>query len=152
MNPEVRMKALPFALLVALVIPVIPRQASPAPPPRQSAPSPSPKSDHDACIADKDHASCTRYYRAQCLDNDPAGCESYATELSKDCPAATATDPKAPGSPPAVAPCATKIKCWRDRALSLALIAGACGSDARSPNCEDARSQVTTAAMCDAQQ
>jgi hypothetical protein len=143
------MKAFPFALLVALAIPISGGQSSSAPKPGQSATSPSPKNDHDACIADKDHEACKRYYKSLCVDNDSSGCESYASELAKDCPAHTDTDPKALEGNPAAAQCAAKVKCWRDRALTLALMAGSCSSDARSPNCEDARSQVTSAATCD---
>jgi len=143
------MKAFPVALLVALAVPLSGRPSSLVPNARQSAASASLKSDRDACTVDKDHESCKRYYRSLCLDSDQSGCESYATELSKDCP--TPADPKLPADNPAAAQCAAKVKCWQDRALSLALMNGACSADARSPNCEDARRQVTTGAACDSQ-
>lgn len=141
------MKAFPVALLVALAIPLSGRHSWPAPNPRQSQVSTAPRSDRDACTVDKDHESCKRYYRSLCVDNDQFGCESYASELAKDCP--KTTNPELPADNPAAAQCAARVKCWQDRALSLALMSGTCSADARSPNCEDARSQVTTAASCD---
>lgn len=141
------MKAFPIALVVALAIPLSGRLSSPAPNPRQSQASTPPRSDRDACTVDKDHESCKRYYRSLCVDNDPSGCESYANELSKDCP--KPADSKVLSDNPEAAKCAAQVKCWQDRALSVALRTGACSADPRSPNCEDARSQLTTAASCD---
>jgi len=125
------------------------QQSSQPPNPRQSETGTLSQSDRDACSINKDHESCKRYYRSLCLGGDAFSCRAYASELSKDCP--KPTDTASPEDTSAATRCAAKIKCWQDRALSLAMLNGACAEDRESPNCVAARSPVTTPASCDSQ-
>ena len=137
------------ALLVAAAVPLGGQQSSQPPNLPKSPASTSPQSDRDACTIGKDHESCKRYYRSLCLDGDASGCAVYASELSKDCP--KQANAKSPEDNAVAKRCSQKIQCWQDRALSLTMTRGTCAADPASPNCEAARSQVTTGASCDSQ-